>query len=188
MPRKKNAKRSKHQTTNNSIAKMHKEFLKTPAKLAKYMTKEVAAIESQESKLKKALNKLSIQLKKSEARIQTAKSKNTPAGKKQLKKAEKSYIKTLKLHDSLNRKLESVTKSLEKVTTEHSKLVALKKLLTQFEKEWIKNAKQAKPKAVKTKSNKKAKVKVLAAVPTQTESVALDNSENATEELIEKAS
>lgn len=163
MPRKKTAKRSiKRQAATNTFDAMHKEFLQTPAKLLACIATDVTALKQKENKLKAALNKAKTQVKNSEARIKQASAKaNTTTGKKQLKAAKKAHAKVCKVYNAANKELQEVAKCLANSMQQQSKLTALRKQLSQFQKEWaknLKNAKQAKA-TTKTKTKTKAKAK-----------------------------
>ncbi len=161
MPRKKTAKRSiKRQAATSSFDTMHKEFLQTPAKLLACIATDVTALKQKENKLKVALNKAKTQVKNSEARIKQASAKaNTTTGKKQLKAAKKAHAKVCKVYTGVNKELQEVAKCLANSMQQQSKLTALRKQLSQFQKEWAKNLKNAKQAKATTKAKPKTKLK-----------------------------
>lgn len=164
MPRKKtakrNTKRSVIQKSTGPILntqKMQKELLQAPIKLAARINKEALGLKQKENKLQSAIAKIKNQLKNTEARIKAAsKSKNTAAGKKQLKVAKKVHSEALKAQTGLAKQLNEVAKALESASLEQAKLSALRKHLNQFEKEWTKQAREQK---AKTKTAKPRSVK-----------------------------
>lgn len=163
MSRKKTARRAaKRQSMNNksSMAQaMEQEFMRTPAKLSAQLNKDILVLKQKENKLKTALNKQKSQAKNSESRIKAAASKTTAAGKKQLKKAKKAHKVLVKNQAALNKQLQSASKLLQAAMDKQAKLMALKKHLMQFEKDWAKGAKKVAVKAkVKTKQRKRAQV------------------------------
>lgn len=151
MPRKKTAKRTtKRRMTKNTLAimqKLEKDFLQAPAKLADQLNKEILSLKQKENKLKNVINKIKAQIKNSETRVQTAtKFKNTSAGRKQLNIAKKAYSETVKTQTALSKQSQEITKLLDVITKKQTKLAALRKHLSQFEKEWAANSKKIKNK------------------------------------------
>lgn len=165
---------SKPTTANNTFAtvqKMEKDFLKVPGQLASSLTREVSSLKQKEAKLKAAGQKLKAQIKTAETRMKAAnKNKNTATGKKQFSAAKKMHAESVKSQSGVNKDLQETVKSLENVGLAQTRLLALHKHLTQFEKEWAKQAKQLKAKALaKAKAKpKKSKNKRSAAAPAQT--------------------
>lgn len=165
MPRRKYAKRAtkmqKARTNVATIQKLEKDFLRSPAKLAKQLNKEVASLKQKDTRIKKAVAKLDATANAASKRIQAAEnSRNTAAGKKKYNKAKKNYGKANKLLAALNKQQNKNDKLLNDVTNRHEKILAIRKQLAQFEKEWANRTKKkpiqitAKPKkakAIKTK-------------------------------------
>lgn len=157
MPRIKKVKRTPlRQTSSNkfaSIQKTEQGFAKTPFQLITQIEKEIKTLKRQEAKLKILTTKINQQTKTAEGRFKIA-AKNkltTPANRKQIALAKKSYEETLKTQTGLTKELATVSTLLESFTKKHAKLTALAKNLTQFEKDWSKNAKLLGSKTSKTK-------------------------------------
>jgi colicin import membrane protein len=133
-----------------TIQKMEKEFFKTPATLAKQLQQETTAIKQNQGTLKATLAKIAAQHKANKGKALSAKAK----------KAQKAAIK---LQKSVEKELNAATKTLASVQTQQTKLAALSKYLTGFDKIWAKEVKaaaaKAKAAAAKAKAAKKAKVK-----------------------------
>lgn len=157
MPRNKTAKHAKSQSKRNvfvTIQKMEKDLFKSPAKMAAQLNPEISSLKQKENKLKVALNKVKAQLNQSDNRVKAAtaatKQKNTGAAKKQLSSLKKAHSKINKLQTATNKELNETQKTLAAILKKQGKLVALRKCLATFEKEWLKQLKQNKP--VKTKA------------------------------------
>lgn len=162
MPRKKTAKRSSKRQMSSSFANQQQNFIKIPAKLSMLLNQDMMGLKQKENKLKNALNKVKAQFKKAETKIKAAvKSKN----KKQLKTAKKMCGKIVKMQSALKKQLEEATKSVEKMALQQSKMIALRKHISQFEKEWSKNLKKLKLKAKPTKSKTKVRGKRKSKLP-----------------------
>lgn len=173
MSRKKTAKRiTKRPSTTKTFAIMQKDFHDAPAKLTTWLNKEIAALKQKEIKLKNAVSKITAQVKKSESRIQDANHvKNLQLRKKRLTKAKKSHDQLKTVHTGLNKELQATTKSLDEASLKYSKLAALRKHITQFEKEWAKQAKQARTTSKLThKPKKRTKAKVKPITPLEEQS------------------
>lgn len=169
MPRRKTAKRQVKRKPNaqNKIAytlsKLEKDFHDAPAKLLKQFNKEVDLHKQKEKKTKTVLLKAKSQLKHLEARLkQTAKSKNTTMGRKRYQASKKALAKHNQLVLELNSKLKEITKLLTIAMNKQEKLQALRKQLSQFEKDWIKQSKKLKAKSSakkrKTRTKNKANI------------------------------
>lgn len=139
---------------NNSIQRMEKDWLQTPAKLAAQSSKEANTIKQKENKLKAALQKLNAQIKKAESRLHALEGKKTAASKKQLSAQKKSHSKLIKSHTDLHKQHQEISKNLETANNQRAKFIALGKQLSQFEKEWAQSLKNAAPK--KAKASKSA--------------------------------
>lgn len=156
MPRNKSAKRASKRVP-MTVHQMESEIFAAPAKLAVQLNKEINSLKQKENKFKNAFNKMSAQLKKSSARIKAAdKLKHTSAGKKKLKKAKKSHQEIAKSQAVFNKQLQEIMQSLERTQHNHSKLIALGKHMSQFEKEWARNAKKNKVTKAKSKTSAKS--------------------------------
>jgi predicted nucleic acid-binding Zn-ribbon protein len=171
MPRKKTAKgpAKNKKATNNSfvgLKKMEKDFHDTPAQLSAQLNKEISVLKQKENKLKSALNKSKAQVAQAEKKIKAAaKNKSTSAGKKQWLAAKKNHSQLMKSHIDLNKQHQEIFKSIETATTSQSKYAALRKHLSQFEKDWAKQVKKLKLKAKAKAKVKKAKVRKVNAKP-----------------------
>lgn len=146
MARKKTAKRSaKRQPFRNAVTtieQMEKDFVKTPARLAGQLKKEITALKTKENKLKQALGKVNMNVKMSEKKLEDASSKrDTVALRKKYMKLKKSYHAYMKEHARLDKELQSATKSLNTLITHQAKLTALNKYIKQFDKEWLNKSK-----------------------------------------------
>lgn len=165
MARKKIAKRSAKRpaSQSSSLQKMEKEFLGIPRKLAEQLNKEIKALRQKESKLKAAVAKSKTKVKSSEMKLKNASAKSkTPSSKKQLSTLKKSHAKTMQSHAALEKQLSEASNSISASSNSHAKLVALRKHLTQFDKDWNNKAKANQTtKATKTaKPQAKKKVKL----------------------------
>lgn len=162
MRRNKPVKRTtKRQTATNpsrNIQNMEKDFLQIPAKIGKHIDKELNAHKKREHKLHKAIQKLQSQLNKSENRIHKAN------GKREFVAAKKLHDQNVKQHAELNKQWQEAVKNGEQLSNSQSKWSALAKHLTQFDKDWTKNAKKAKqdakPKTYKMQKPKDANTAV----------------------------
>lgn len=201
MPRYKSKKRTnKRQAASNVIASVQKlemDLLQAPSKLADQLDKEINATKKQENKLIKALNKVQKQVTKAEARIKSAeKAKSSHAGKKQFKIGKKMYKEAAAAYSEINKQLQAVTNTLAALLDKQSKFIALGKQLNQFNKEWIKSAKQAKakakskPQAKKTRAKSKSKNKAESRVVEQfhTQPVETTMEDSSLDEITELAS
>lgn len=155
MARKKTAKRiAKRTATYGSSSpqlRMEKDFLDTPLKLAALFSKNIKTLKDKESKIKTAVAKSKTKVRLSESKVKNAAKQKTPAGKKQLLAAKKAHAKVSQIHNILEKQLKDATEELTHATHKHAKLVALRKNLAQFEKDW--NSKE------KTKAKTKVKAK-----------------------------
>lgn len=161
MPRKKNAKRAKKslkaRTNVVTIQKLERDFLRSPMKLARQLNKDVTSLKQKDSRIKKAINKIDATAANAEKRLKNAEAlKHTSAGKKKFVKAKKAHMKSSQLLAGLNKQLNKNTKMLDEASARHEKLVALRKNISQFEKEWATRAKTKKTKA--TSKPKKTRV------------------------------
>ncbi|HEX4046176.1 MAG TPA: hypothetical protein VHZ76_10985 [Gammaproteobacteria bacterium] len=153
MARKKTAKRQVSKRDGLSIIKkLEKDFLTAPAKLTASFNKAIKALKKQKSKLEGALNRISGQVKKGEKRLGQALQSTTSKGKKLAKTEKKALAKTTKNRAQLTKQLQQLTKSIEETANKQEKILALRKQLSQFEKEW-------RPTQSKSTANIKAKAK-----------------------------
>ena len=156
MPRKKPTKRtpkrqSAHHTLTNVFV-MEKDWLAAPAKLAAKLHKEINSHQQKENKSAKMLNKIKEKVKNAEMRSKQAEAASTPMAKKQFKKWKKAYGIAAKMCDQAAKKHESIATTLETLLNKQAKFIALNKQLSQFEKEWTKQAKNN----ARTKPSKKS--------------------------------
>jgi len=139
MSRKKNvkyiAKRKNTALPAITAQKLEKDFLKAPAKLAAQLNKEVAVLKQSENKFKISINKLKAQAQKSKNPTKT-----------------RTIAKNL---SALTKQLQETTKTLNTTAAKKTKMIALKKHLSQFDKEWAKQSKTVKTKATSTSKPKK---------------------------------
>lgn len=162
MSRKKTARRIRQaKKPNLSFMKMEQDFQDAPGKLTILLNKQIDTIKKKENKLKNVISKINAQAKKTEAKLlDAAQVKNASVRKKRLATAKKGHHKIMSILSDLNKELKEITKTLEHATKKQSKLAALRKHLTQFEKDWAKSSKQMKLKSKPHKENNKiARVK-----------------------------
>ncbi|EKD72082.1 MAG: hypothetical protein ACD_46C00014G0003 [uncultured bacterium] len=136
------------------VQQIEKDLLSAPAQLIAQLTKEAASYKQKETKLKISLNKVKGQLAQIQKRIDAFTKSNTAASKKQLKTAKKTLTTLIASQKTLNKELQDTTKSIELTNTKIAKMNALRKQLSQFEKDWTKKAR-----ALKTKTISKPKAK-----------------------------
>lgn len=166
MPRNKAAKRNASRHSNNALAitqKMEKEFIGIPAKLATHLQKEIASLKQKENKIKSALNKIKSQVKTWDAKIKASSKAKTSTAKKQLAAAKKAQSKLNKTQAMLTADLNATSKLIAEIAAKHAKFSSLSKVLSQFNKDWVKSAKKSKTtikaKAKKSKSKPRSKIK-----------------------------
>lgn len=177
MRRNKAAKRTKKRPSLNkgmNVQKMEQAMLSAPAKMALQLNKEITVLRKKESKLKNATNKMSAKVKKSESRIKSANKSNlTTMGKKQLKKAKLAHQDNIETQGNLEKQLVTIMQALSAANQHQAKLAALRKHLTQFEKDWTAQRKQNQAKTLskpKKKVVKRKMAKTSAAKPAHAES------------------
>lgn len=149
MPQKKTAKRAAKRRTKITAAvtwqQMEKDFQTAPTKMAAQLTKDVSNHRKKQSGLQIEINKIKERVKKTETRINTAKKiKHTIAGHKQLKAASKEQQNLNKTLASLNKELSTIIKSIDAAAQKQTKLLALRKNISQFDKTWASQAKKLK--------------------------------------------
>lgn len=121
------------------LQKIEKEWQDAPSKIVAYLNQETILLKKKQAKIKNAINKLSSKLNQSAQQLKVAdKSKN----KQKLKQAKSNHAELTKLHKALNNDVEQLNKLIQITTKKQAKIIALKKYLIQFEKEWIKNSKK----------------------------------------------
>lgn len=150
MARRKTAKRSAKRTTtqgSSAALRMEKDFLGTPAKLSAHLQKEIKTLKQKESKLKAQVAKSKTKVKQMQTKLKQASKQKTATGKKQLASVKKTHGKTLQMHTLLEKLLKEATQALTDATTRQAKYAALRKKLSQFEKEWNTKARKLKAKA-----------------------------------------
>lgn len=166
MSRKKKAKsapRSKTAKKSQNIAmQIEKDYLALPQQLAGHFSQTAATLKQKTAKIKASLEKSEANVNKLEKTIQLAKTKKTAASRKKATSAKKTQAKAKQQMRSLTTELSTIEKSIQALDLKHAKMQALRKCLTQFEKEWTKTAKDLKKKsteAVAKKANKKKAAK-----------------------------
>lgn len=160
MPRNKTAKRSsKRGTVKNSMSHyqtIEKEFMGIPGKFASQVKKDIQTHKQKENKLKAAWNKSKKAVKTAETRVKAAtKNKTTVAGKKTWNTSKKAYAEAVSHHSGLKKQMTEMSDVVGTLVAKHAKLSALSKNLTQFNRDWTKQAKTA----LATKATKKTKTK-----------------------------
>jgi phage shock protein A len=142
--KKPSAKRNQSKSSNAPQA-VEKDFLNAPAKLAAQLSKDLAAHKQAEAKLKAAVAKLKASSQKNKTGAKAAAAKKSLA--------------------ALTKQLQEVARSLNDVNGKLAKMNAIRKLLTQFEKDWAKKAKAVKAKkakpAAKKSSSRKPKATII---------------------------
>lgn len=150
MSRKKNITKSqakrKSAKSLNKTQKLEKDFLSTPAELTAHFSKEIVALKQTESKLKANFAKFKIQAQKAKTRV-----KATAAAK---------------AISALTKQLNDIAKAIAAASQKQAKMAALRKTLSQFEKDWSK-----KSKAEKVKKLSKIKMKKSAAKSSKAASI-----------------
>src|SRR3990167_6653661 len=146
MPRKKNA--SKKNNSVNATLKLVQEIemdlMEIPTQLANQLDKEISSLTTKATKLESSINKLNNQAEKK--------------AKSNTKAAKKAVAKCLKEMAVLTKEWQEITNSIDTLKSKQAKLIALRKHLGQFEKEWSKQAKAIKAaKKVKSKTSKKTR-------------------------------
>lgn len=134
------AKRKATKTTTSAKNNLEKMFSEIPAKLAIQFSKEVDGLRKVESKIKANLAKLKLQASKAKNRVKA----NSIA---------KAIATTTK-------QLEQTASSLAEAIQKNARVVALRKHLAAFEKDWASKLKAMKSKAASTTAkSKKSKAK-----------------------------
>lgn len=155
-----------------NVHQMEKDFQDTPAKLIASIKKEIAAQTQKQTKAKSALVKLAKQIKSSEKRIKAAGKNKTAAGKKQLTAAKKLHAEMMKSEIAHTKEIKEAATSVAALQMKAKKMAALSKYISQFEKDWAKQEKEAAAKAnqkekEKMKAKKAAKAAAKAAAKKQ---------------------
>ncbi|OGT56414.1 MAG: hypothetical protein A3F43_02455 [Gammaproteobacteria bacterium RIFCSPHIGHO2_12_FULL_42_10] len=129
--------KTKNHTKQPNITQLEKSFLKMPTQILAQLNKEIASLKNTEKTLKQKMIK-----------IKQATSKNISPAK---------AMKTAKIIQTLTKELKIVAKSMQIARDQQTKLIALKKLLAHFRKNWTNQAQAiAKPATMKkTKSRNK---------------------------------
>lgn len=147
---KRKTKASSTSNKQSSVQLMEREWRQIPIKMASQLNKEISAHKQIESKLKLAIDKITKQLK-------VAKAKN------QLIKAKKSHLQ-------LSKQLQETTKIRTALSNKQSKMLALRKQLSHFEKDWQKNANKTLVKAKPKKRTARPKTVTPALIQARVES------------------
>ncbi len=141
----------------NHLMQLEKEFSSTPAKLAAHVKKEIASHKQNQMKVKKAVAQCSSLIKSLEGRIKTTAGGKTVSAKKQFKTAKKLHAEARRSHTDLSKQLQTIGKSIDALQLQQAKCIALGKCLSQFNKEWSKQAKMLVAKKSKPKATRKSK-------------------------------
>ena len=129
------------------LEKLEKSFLKVPEQLTMLCNKSLTELKLHENSLKKAVDKAFALVKKAESRVAAVKKvKTSPATKKQLKEAQHSHENSRKALNVLNNSLEEIQKRYRVLSEKQKKLLSLRKLVADFEKQW--NKKPQNPKKI----------------------------------------
>lgn len=158
MARKKAGKPSSKRETKSALQRLEQELKDSPARLTAEVAKEIKNLKTKEAKLKASSIKLKAKVKELASRYLNAeKNKKTPSGKKKFAALKKQHDLQLKKSNGLEKELKAQSNAVATATNKHAKYSALKKHISQFEKDW---AKKLKAKQTETKKpNKKPAAK-----------------------------